>query len=109
MSDWLILLFQIGGTGTVVALALFVMVKWLLGQITAALNSYVSAYAQQAANIDARIEHLEKLAEEQALLTRTVESIKDEIAAARRSQDNRWAFQRDVYVKLVLTISEIIN
>ena len=78
-------------------LALFVMGKWLLKQIAAAMNSYVTAYAQETGKIDARIKHLEKLADEQAHLTRTVEIIKDEIAAQAKSRDNRWEFQKDVY------------
>lgn len=109
MTDWLVLLLQLGGVGGVVAVALWITGKWLLKQITAALNSYMTAYAQEAAKIDARIGHLEKLAEEQARLTRTVESIKDEIAAQAKSRDNRWAFRKDVYFKLVFTTSEIIN
>jgi hypothetical protein len=109
MVDWLALLLQIGGFGAVLLLALFVGGKWLIKRITAALDSYTTAYLQQKAAIDARIERLEQLAEEQARLTRTVESIKDEIAAQAKSRDNRWAFRKDVYVKLVFTISEIIN
>jgi|ERR1017187_7160152 hypothetical protein len=109
MTDWLVPLFQFGGTGAVVAVALFIMGKWLLTKITAALNAYVTAYAQQAANIDARIANLEKLAEEQARLTRTVESIKDEIAAQAKNRDNRWAFRKDVYVNLITATSGLIR
>jgi outer membrane murein-binding lipoprotein Lpp len=101
MADWLIFLLKLGGFGAVLVLALIVMGKWLLKQIAAALNSYVTAYAQETAKIDARIKHLEKLAEEQARLTRTVESIKDEIAAQAKSRDNRWNFWKDVYVALI--------
>ena len=93
---------------SVVALALFIMGKWLLKQITAALNSYVTAYAQQTANIDARIANLEKLTEEQARLTIAVESIKDDIAAQRKSHDNQWAFRKDVYVNLLTAIEYIL-
>jgi hypothetical protein len=108
MNDWLGPLLQFGGTGAVVALALFIMGKWLLKQITAALNSYVTAYAQQTANIDARIANLEKLTEEQARLTIAVESIKDDIAAQRKSHDNQWAFRKDVYVNLLTAIEYIL-
>jgi hypothetical protein len=109
MNDWHVLLLQIGGTGAVIAVALFIMGRWLLDQITTALKSYVTAYAQQTANIDARIANLEKLAEEQARLTRTVESIKDDIAAQRKSQDNQWAFRKDVYVNLITAASGLIR
>jgi len=101
MADWLILLLKYGGFGAVLVLALFLMGKWLFKRITAALDYYVSAYAQQSASIDARIANLEKLAEEQARLTRTVESIKDEIAAQAKSRDNRWEFRKTVYVNLL--------
>src|ERR1019366_193506 len=109
MADWLILLLRYGGFGAVLLLALFVMGKWLLKRITAALDSYTTAYAQQSASIDARIANLEKLAEEQARLTRTVENIKDEIAAQAKSRDNRWAFRKDVYVNLITATSGLIR
>jgi hypothetical protein len=109
MADWLILLLKYGGFGGVLLLALFVMGKWLVKRITAALDSYVSAYAQQSASIDARIANLEKLVEEQAKLTRTVESIKDEIAAHAKSRDNRWEFQKDVYVNIISAISRMMR
>ena len=98
MTDWLPPLLQIGGIGAVLAVALFIIGRWLLNQITAALNSFVTAYAQETAEIDARIERIEKMAEEQAYLTRTVESIKADIAAQVKSRDNRWAFRKDVYL-----------
>src|ERR1017187_6146404 len=107
MNDWLVLLLQIGGTGAVIAVALFIIGKWLLNQITTALKSYVTAYAQQTANIDARMANLEKLAEEQARLTRTVEGIKDDIAAQAKSRDNQWAFKKDVYTNLITTTTDI--
>jgi hypothetical protein len=72
-------------------------------------HSYVTAYAQESAKIDARLKHLEKLAEEQAALTRTVETIKDEIAAGAKSRESRWAFRKDVYVNLVTATSDIIR
>jgi hypothetical protein len=109
MTDWLVPLVQIGGTGAVIAFALFIMGKWLLDRITAALNSYVAAYAQETAKIDTRIEHLEKLAEEQARLTRTVEGIKDEIAAAAKSRDNRWEFRKSMYIGLITAMEQILS
>ena len=109
MADWLIFLFKIGGFGAVLVFALFLMGKWLLKQIIAALNSYVTAYAQETAKIDARIERLEKLAEEQARLTRTVETIKDEIAAQAKSRDNRWAFRKEVYVNLITASHDLLK
>ena len=39
----------------------------------------------------------------------TVESIKDEIAAQRRSYDNRWAFRKDVYVNLIKLVSDLVH
>ena len=109
MADWLALLLKIGGFGAVLFLALFVMGRWLLKRITAALDSYTTAYAQQTASIDARIANLEKLAEEQARLTRTVESIKDEIASEAKSRDNRWAFRKEVYVNLIAATNDLIR
>jgi hypothetical protein len=64
MADWLVLLLQIGGTGAVVGIAIVIMGQWLLKRINAALDNYVTAYAQESASIDSRIEHLEQLAEE---------------------------------------------
>jgi 3-methyladenine DNA glycosylase/8-oxoguanine DNA glycosylase len=69
----------------------------------------VTAYAQETAKIDTRIKHLEKLAEEQARLTRTVESIKDEIAAQAKSRDNRWAFRKEVYVNLIIATTDMLT
>lgn len=109
MADWLILFLKYGGFGAVLLLVLFVMGKWLLKRITAALDSYTTAYLQQKAAIDARIASLEKLVEEQARLTRTVESIKDEIAAQAKSRDNRWEFQKDVYVNLITDTTGLIR
>jgi hypothetical protein len=43
MTDWLIFLLKYGGLGAVLLLALFVMGKWLLNQIAAALHSHVTA------------------------------------------------------------------
>jgi hypothetical protein len=109
MTDWLVPLLQFGGTGVVIAVALYIMGKWLLTKITAALNAYVTAYAQQTANIDARIANLEKLAEEQARLTRTVESIKDEFSALAKRRDNQWEFRKDVYVRLITAVVDLIG
>ena len=89
-------------------LALLGMGKWLLKKINATLDSYVVAYAHQTANIDARIANLEKLAQEQAHLTRTVERIKDEIAAQAKSRDNLWEFRKEVYVNLLTDLEEIV-
>jgi len=107
--DWFKFLLQFGTTAMVVGAALFLMGKWLLARINDALKSYVTAYAQESAKIDARIQHLEKLAEEQARLTRTVESIKDEIAAQAKSRDNRWEFQKDVYLSLINDTTALIR
>jgi hypothetical protein len=105
MADWLIhLLIQIGGVG-----AVFAIVKFLLKPIWTTLNGYATAYLNGQAAIDVRIRNLEKLAEEQARLTRTVESIKDEIAAERKSHDNRWAFRKDVYVNIINATTEMID
>jgi len=102
MADWLLhSLIQFGGTAALLAITGIAIGKWLWKKIDAALESYTNAYAQEAARIDARIGHLEKLAEEQARLTRTVESIKDEIAAEAKNRDNRWAFRKDVYCSLI--------
>lgn len=109
MADWLILFLQLGGFGAVLVVALFVLGKWFLKRITTALDSYTTAYLQQKAAIDARIESLEKLAEEQARLTRTVESIKDEIAAEAKSRDNRWEFRKEVYVNLLNATTDLID
>ena len=109
MADWLILLLKYGGFGAVLFLALWIMGGWLLKRINAALDSYTTAYFKQKAAIDARIANLEKLAEEQARLTRTVESIKDEIAAQAKSRDNRWEFRKEVYVNLITATSGLIR
>jgi multidrug efflux pump subunit AcrA (membrane-fusion protein) len=109
MADWLVHLLQIGGLGAVLLLALFAGGKWLLKRITAALDSYATAYLQQEAEIDARIANLEKLAKEQERLTRTVESIKDEIAAEAKRRDNRWEFRKTVYVNLLTSITDVIS
>jgi cell division protein FtsB len=105
----MILLFEFGGCGAVLLLALFGIGKWFLKKMNAALDSYVAAYAQQTANIDARIANLEKLAQEQAHLTRTVERIKDEIAAQAKSRDNMWEFRKDVYISLISGIEQILS
>ena len=109
MADWLVLLLKYGGFGAVLVVALWIMGGWLLKRITAALDSYTTAYLQQKAAIDARIANLEKLAAEQARLTRTVESIKDEIAAQAKSRDNRWEFRKEVYVNLITATSGLIR
>jgi hypothetical protein len=109
MTDWLMLILQIGGVGAVVALAVAITGKWLWEKFNAAFDSYVTAYSQQQANINARIANLQKLAEEQAQLTRTVESIKDEIAAQAKSRDNRWAFRKDIYCQLVAATSQLLD
>jgi hypothetical protein len=83
------------------------MGKWLWKKINAALESYTTAYANGQAAIDVRIRNLEKLAEEQARLTRTVESIKDEIAAGAKSRDNRWAFKKEIYYNLINVTSDL--
>jgi hypothetical protein len=44
MVDWLALLLQIGGFGAVLVVALWIMGGWLVKRITAALDSYVSAW-----------------------------------------------------------------
>jgi hypothetical protein len=109
MADWLILLLHVGGVIGIVAVAMWITGKWLLKQITTTLTSYLAAYAQETAKIDARMERLQLLAEEQARLTRTVETIKDEIAAQAKSRDNRWAFRKDVYVSLLKATTELLH
>jgi hypothetical protein len=84
-------------------LALALMGKWLVEQIAVALNSYVTAYAQETARIDARIERLETLADEQARLTRTVESVKDEIARSSRW----WERQATAYDDIIRSASRL--
>jgi hypothetical protein len=110
MADWLLhLLIQIGGTAALLAVAGIAVAKWLWGKIDKALESYANAYAQESAKIEARIGSLEKLVEEQARLTRTVETIKDQIAAERRIENNRWDFKRDVYLNLVTLGFELLG
>lgn len=110
MAAWLVhLLVQIGGTAPLLALAGFVMSKWLWRKINAALESYTTAYFNGQAAIDVRIRNLEKLAEERARLTRTEESVKDEIAAQRRLENNRWDFKKDVYLNLVTLGFELLG
>jgi hypothetical protein len=105
MADWLIhLLIQIGGVG-----AVFAILKVLLKPIWTTLNNYTTAYANGQAAIDVRIRNIEKLAEEQARLTRTVESIKDEIAAQAKSRDNRWAFRKEIYCGLITSIEQSLS
>jgi predicted pyridoxine 5'-phosphate oxidase superfamily flavin-nucleotide-binding protein len=83
------------------------MGRWLLKKVNAALDGYTTAYVQERAKIDARIQDLEKLAKEQARLTRTVESIKDEISAGAKDRDNRWAFRKEIYCELVRVLSDL--
>src|ERR1017187_8235640 len=110
MADWLIhLLIQIAGTAALLAVTGIAMGKWLRKKIDAALESYIMAYVNGQAAIDVRIANLEKLAEEQARLTRTVETIRDEIAAQAKNRDNRWAFRKDVYVNLITATSGLIR
>jgi hypothetical protein len=109
MADWLNLLLHIGGVIGSVAVALWITGQWLLKQITTTLTSYLTAYAQETAKIDARMERLQLLAEEQARLTRTVETIKDEIAAQAKSRDNRWEFRKEIYVNLVNSLTYLIT
>ena len=109
MADWISLLVQIGATGAVLVIAVGVMGRWLWRKIDTAVNAYTGKYLEQKATIDARIANLEKLVEEQARLTRTVESIKDEIAAQRKSRDNRWEFRKDIYVRLITSATEIMG
>jgi hypothetical protein len=65
MADWMLLLVKVFGHIAILAILLVAVGKWLLGRITKLLDSYNTAYMQQKATIDARIDHLEKLAEEQ--------------------------------------------
>lgn len=109
MADWIVLSFKIAGYVGILAVLLVLMGRWLLARITKLLDSYSTAYLNQKASIDARIDHLEKLIEEQARLTRTVESIKAEFAALAKAQDNRWAFRKELYVNLIQTISELMQ
>jgi hypothetical protein len=109
MADWLIhLLIQLGGYVAVLAVAGFIMGKWLWAKLNAALDSYNKAYHEQKGAIDARINRIEKLVEEQARLTRAVESIKDQIAAQRKRHDNRWEFQKDVYSDLIKSVVNLM-
>jgi hypothetical protein len=109
MADWLPFLLRLVGNAGLIAAASFIVGKWLWGKIDKALEGYSSAYASGQAAIDVRIRNLEKLAEEQARLTRTVETIKDEIATQRKSHDNRWEFRKDVYAKLITATSGMIR
>ena len=74
-----------------IAITFFIMGKWLWSKINAAL-SYMAAYGQETAKIDARIVRLEQLAEEQARLTRTVESIKNEFSALAKRRVTNGSF-----------------
>lgn len=87
--------------------AVFAVVRLLLKPIWTTLSVYATSYANGQASIDVRIRNLERLAEEQARITRAVESIKDEIAAQRKSHDNRWGFKKDIYVNLVKATTEL--
>jgi len=42
-------------------------------------------------------------------MQRTVETIKDEIAAQRKSRDNRWEFRKDVYVNILTACDSLAN
>jgi hypothetical protein len=105
--DLLTLFIHLGGTATVVLVCLYFMGKWFLGKLNAAIESYVNAYAQESAKIGARIQHLEELAQEQGTLTRTIKTIKDEIAAEAKTRDNRWAFRKDIYVRLITSLLDV--
>src|ERR1035441_5481359 len=98
MADWLIFLFKLGGNVALLAFVVFLLGKWLWRKINAALDSYNKAYHEQKGAIDARIDRIEKLVEGQARLTRTAESIKDEIGAQRRLESSRWDFKKEVYL-----------
>lgn len=103
------LLATIVGSTVLTSAAIYGIVKFLLKPVWTALNGYATTYASGQASIDVRIRNLEKLAEEQARLTRTVESIKDEIAAQAKSRDDRWAFRKDVYVGLINAATDLIT
>jgi hypothetical protein len=105
MNYFLDFALKLFGLGAVVAIA----ARWLLAQVSAALASYTTANLQQKGAIDARIARLEQLAEEQARLVRVAETIKDEIAASRRSQDNQWAFKKDVYQSLIRLVVDLLR
>ena len=101
MTDLVMFLIRLGSNVALLALAVFLLGKWLWAKINSSLDSYNTAFHQQKGAIDARIERMEQLAEEQARLTRTVESIKDEIGAQRKSHDNRWEFRKELYCNMV--------
>jgi hypothetical protein len=102
------LILTVCGSTLLTSGAVYVIVRFLLKPIWTTLSAYATSYANGQASIDVRIRNLEKLAEEQARLTRTIESIKDEIAADRKSVDDRWAFKKDVYVNLITLLSEFL-
>lgn len=108
MADWLVhVIVQVGGIGAVLVPVVILTGKWLWRKIDKALDTYTDKYPEQKATIDARIANLEKLVEEQARITRTVENIKAEIASEARSRDNRWDFRKDVYVSLLTATTDL--
>jgi hypothetical protein len=109
MTSFLDLIIAAVGSTGLTSAAVFGIVKFLLKPLWNTLNGYAIAYSQQKAAIDARIANLERLVEEQARLTRTVETIKDEIATQAKSRDNQWVFRKDVYVTLLKEIEEILS
>ncbi len=97
------------GSTLLTGAAVIAIGKVLLKSLRKTLEAYATSYAQQKASIDARIANLEKLTEEQARLTRTIESIKDEIAAEAKSRDDRWGFKKEVYTNLINTTTDMIS
>jgi hypothetical protein len=107
VNSVLVLLYQIGGIWVLVAVTLYLMGRYFLRRVDSILTAYGTAYSQQTASIDARLSRIDKLTDEQSRLTRTVEGVKDDIAAAAKSRDNRWAFRKEAYVNMLNATTDL--
>jgi len=110
MNTFLSLLPILGWQG-LVALAVVWMawklLKRLIDNTEKAMQGYAATYAAQTAEIDARLQRIDKLAEETAKLTDAAEKIKTQFEHELWDRQTRWIAKRDMYVRVVEAIAAL--
>ena len=78
---------------------------WLLARF----SNVFDAYAGERAKLQVQFDNVAKLVEQTKALTATTETIKANLSDEMWDRQMRWSYKRDLYIKIIGSITDLIN
>lgn len=100
MIGWKLALALVAGSSLLTTVGVFLLARF---------TNIFDAYAGERAKLMAQFQNLDRLVVQTEKLTATAETIKAQISDELWDRQMRWSYKRDLYIKIVERITEVIG